>query len=121
MSMSMMRTVLGLALAAMMAGVAAKLPPPPPVDPAKAEEAKQKAAEASKKDAELLAKYMDVAALNYAAKAKSEGKEFKPQLGPGVPPAPAPVAAPPPTGPAAAVAPPPTVSSVAPAVAPAQK
>jgi hypothetical protein len=111
MKVSLWQAALGLMLSGMMGAAAAKLPPPPPVDPAKAEEAKQKAAEATKKDAELLAKYMDKAAMNYAAKAKSEGKEFKPQLGPGVPPAPAPVAAPPPTGPAAAVAPPPTVSS----------
>ena len=41
-------------------GVAyAKLPPPPPVDPAKAEAAKMKAAEAAKKEAELLAKAQD--------------------------------------------------------------
>lgn len=37
----------------------AKLPAPPAVDPAKAEEAKMKAAEAAKKEAELLAKYQD--------------------------------------------------------------
>ena len=41
-------------------GVAyAKLPPPAPVDPAKAEEAKMKAAEAAKKEAGELAKAQD--------------------------------------------------------------
>lgn len=37
----------------------AKLPPPPPVDPAKAEEAKMKAAETAKKEADALAKAQD--------------------------------------------------------------
>ena len=47
-------------------GVAyAKLPPPPPVDPAKAEEAKMKAAEAAKKEAEQLAKAQDRAVERY--------------------------------------------------------
>lgn len=47
-------------------GVAyAKLPPPPPVDPAKAEEAKMKAADAAKKEAEQLAKAQDRAAERY--------------------------------------------------------
>lgn len=47
-------------------GVAyAKLPPPPPVDPAKAEAAKMKAAEAAKKEAELLAKAQDRAVERY--------------------------------------------------------
>lgn len=43
----------------------AKLPAPPPVDPAKAEEAKKKAAETAKKDADDLAKAQDRAASNY--------------------------------------------------------
>ena len=43
----------------------AKLPPPPPVDPAKAEEAKMKAAEAAKKEAEQLAKAQDRAVERY--------------------------------------------------------
>ena len=71
----------------------AKLPPPPLVDPAKAEEAKQKAAEAAKKGAELQARYEDRAAAAFAAKAKAEGREFKPQLGAGIQPPPAPAAA----------------------------
>jgi len=73
----------------------AKLPPAPPVDPAKAEEAKQKEAEAKAKAAELQAKYEDKAVTAFAAKAKAEGKEFKPSVGPGVPgaPPPAPAAA----------------------------
>lgn len=43
----------------------AKLPPPPPVDPAKAEEAKMKAAEIAKKDSESLAKAQDRVADRY--------------------------------------------------------
>ncbi len=43
----------------------AKLPAPPPVDPAKAEEAKKKAAETAKKDADLLAKAQDRAAARH--------------------------------------------------------
>ena len=76
------------------AGAFAKLPPAPPVDPAKAEEAKQKAADAAKAGGLLQAKYEDKAAANYAARARAEGKAFNPQLGPGVPPPPAPAAAP---------------------------
>ena len=43
----------------------AKLPPPPPVDPEKAAEAKVKAAEATKKARELEEKYMDRAVERY--------------------------------------------------------
>jgi len=43
----------------------AKLPPPPPVDPVKAEEAKNKAAEAAKQEAEELAKAQDRVAERY--------------------------------------------------------
>lgn len=43
----------------------AKLPAPPPVDPAKAEEAKKKAAETAKKEGELLAKAQDRAVNHY--------------------------------------------------------
>ena len=85
---------LGIAFSLVTAGAVAKLPPAPPVDPAKAEEAKQKAADAAKAGALLQAKYEDKAAANYASKAKADGKAFKPQLGPGVPPPPAPAAAP---------------------------
>ena len=85
------------------AQASAKLPPPP-VDPAKAEEAKQKDAAAKQKGAELQAKYEDKAVANYAAKAKVEGKEFKPVLGSGIQPAP-PVAAAAPVTPAPAAAP----------------
>lgn len=53
-------------LVACAVGVAyAKLPPPPPVAPAKAEEAKMKAAEAAKKEAELLGKAQDRAVERY--------------------------------------------------------
>ncbi len=49
-----------------MVGVAsAKLPAPPPVDPAVAEAAKKKAAEAAKKEADLLAKAQDRVADRY--------------------------------------------------------
>ena len=43
----------------------AKLPAPPPVDPVKAEEAKKKAAETAKKDADDLGKAQDRAANHY--------------------------------------------------------
>lgn len=43
----------------------AKLPPPPPVDPAKAAVAKAKAAEGAKKARELEEKYMDRAVERY--------------------------------------------------------
>ena len=43
----------------------AKLPAPPPVDPAKAAEVKEKAAAAAKKDADALAKAQDRAVENY--------------------------------------------------------
>lgn len=53
-------------LVAGVVGVAyAKLPPPPPADPAKAGEAKQKAAEAAKKEAEALNRAMDRVAERY--------------------------------------------------------
>lgn len=95
---------IALAATLLAATAFAKLPPAPPVDPAKAEEAKQKAAEAAKKGAELQAKYEDKAVNNYAAKAKAEGKTFKPLMGPGVPPPPAPAAPPAAATPAAAPA-----------------
>ncbi|MGQ0752091.1 MAG: hypothetical protein ACT4PS_16285 [Betaproteobacteria bacterium] len=50
----------------------AKLPPPPPVDPAKAAEAKEKTAAAAKRDAEALTKAQDRAVENYK-KTKSGG------------------------------------------------
>lgn len=43
----------------------AKLPPPPPMEPAKAEEAKKKAAETAKKTADDLDKAQDRAVANY--------------------------------------------------------
>lgn len=43
----------------------AKLPAPPPADPAKAEEAKKKAAETAKKGADDLAKAQDRAVSHY--------------------------------------------------------
>lgn len=53
----------------------AKLPPPPPVDPVKAEEAKTKAAEAAKKEAEDLARAQDRVAERYK---KEKGKAAAP-------------------------------------------
>ena len=60
----------GMALAALVTGLAfgvasAKLPPPTDEQKAKAEEAKLKAADAAKKEADLLGKYQDRAAENY--------------------------------------------------------
>ena len=55
-------------VAAASASAWAILPPPPPMtdeQKAKAEEAKENAAEAAKKEGELLAKYQDRAAENY--------------------------------------------------------
>lgn len=52
----------------------AKLPPPPPVDPVKAEEAKKKAAETAKKDADDLAKAQDRVADRYKKQQKTAAK-----------------------------------------------
>ena len=56
--------IMTVAMAATAGAVWAKLPAPP-ADPAKAAEAKAKADEAAKKDADLLSKYQDKAAANY--------------------------------------------------------
>ena len=108
----MKRMISGCVLAIAAAGAWAKLPPVPPKAPEVVEAEKAKAAEAAKKDAELNAKYMDKAAASWAAKAKSDGKEFKPQLGEGVPPPPPPAVA--------AVASPAPAPAVAAAASPAQ-
>ena len=98
--------IAAVVIAVFAAHASAKLPPPPPVDPLKAEEAKVKDAVAKQKAAELQAKYEDKAAANYAAKAKAESKEFKPVLGAGIqPPPPPPVAAAAPATPAPVAAP----------------
>jgi hypothetical protein len=70
----MWRLAAVMALCGMTGMAAAKLPAPPPVDPAKAEEAKKKAAETAKKDAELLAKAQDRAVERYK-KAQKGGAE----------------------------------------------
>ena len=56
--------IMTVVMAATAGAVWAKLPAPP-ADPAKAAEAKAKADEAAKKDADLLAKYQDKAVVNY--------------------------------------------------------
>jgi len=56
--------IMTVAMAATAGAVWAKLPAVP-ADPAKAAEAKTKADEAAKKDADLLGKYQDKAAANY--------------------------------------------------------
>ena len=56
--------IMTVAMAATAGVVWAKLPAAP-ADPAKAAEAKAKADEAAKKDADLLAKYQDKAVANY--------------------------------------------------------
>lgn len=66
----------------------AKLPPAP-VDPAKAAEAKAKADEAAKKDAELLTKAQDRVAARYIREQKAKGKTVKPQMTATAPAAPA--------------------------------
>ncbi len=66
-------------LVACAVGVAyAKLPPAPPVDPAKAEEAKKKTADAAKKDADNLAKEQDRVADRYIKAQKAKGVTVKP-------------------------------------------
>jgi hypothetical protein len=61
-----LRSVLAIIFFAAVSGAAwAKLPPAPPVDPAKAADTKKLADEAAKKDADLLGKYQDKAAANY--------------------------------------------------------
>jgi len=56
--------IMTVAMAATAGAVWAKLPAAP-ADPAKAAEAKAKADDAAKKDAELLGKYQDKAVTNY--------------------------------------------------------
>ena len=61
-----MRTLTTLALLCLLSAPAfAKLPPPTPEQMAAAAATKAKAAETAKKDAELLAKYQDLAVANY--------------------------------------------------------
>jgi hypothetical protein len=83
---------LGLSLSLMAGQIQAKLPALSAEAKVKAEEAKAKAAETAKVEAELLAKYQDSVASKYAGKLKAEGKEFKPTAIP-APVAPAPAAA----------------------------
>jgi hypothetical protein len=57
--------VSALLVAVVVASAHAKLPAPPPVDPAKAAEAKVKAAEAAKKETDQLSKAQDRAVERY--------------------------------------------------------
>lgn len=59
------RWVAALVMCGAMGLAHSKLPAPPPLDPAKAAEAKEKAAAAAKKDAEALAKAQDRAVEHY--------------------------------------------------------
>ena len=110
--------ILSFALGLLTTSALAKLPAPPPKPPDVIEADKVKAADAAKKEAELNAKYMDKAAASWSAKARADGKEFKPLIGPGVPP-PAPTAAAPPVAAAPAAAAPPVAA--APTATPAKK
>jgi len=58
-------TMTALMMGCLIGVASAKLPAPPPVDPAVAEAAKKKAAEAAKKEADLLAKAQDRVADRY--------------------------------------------------------
>ena len=66
-----------LMMGCLIGGASAKLPAPPPVDPAVAEAAKKKAAEAAKKDADLLAKAQDRVADRYKKQKGSTGAAQK--------------------------------------------
>ena len=101
--------ILSFALGLLTTSALAKLPAPPPKPPDVIEADKVKAADAAKKEAELNAKYMDKAAASWSAKARADGKEFKPLIGPGVPP------------PASAAAPPVAAAPTAPTATPAKK
>ena len=63
--MNIRTVIMSIAMAVTAGVVWAKLPPAPPADPAKAAEAKKKADDAAKKDADLLGKSQDKAAANY--------------------------------------------------------
>lgn len=58
--------------------VCAKLPAPTPEQQAKAAEAKAKADEIAKQEAQLMLRYQDRAVANYAANARAQGKPFNP-------------------------------------------
>ena len=94
-----------LALTVASAGAWAKLPPPSEEAKAKAEEAKLKAAETAKMEAELLGKSQDRVAERYIKEQKAKGITVKPTPIPPPPAAPAVAAAPAAPAPAAAPAP----------------
>lgn len=93
-----------LALTVASAGAWAKLPPPSEEAKAKAEEAKLKAAETAKSDAEQLTKAQDAVATRYIKEQKAKGITVKPTP---IPPPPPPAA------------PPAVAATAAPVVAPA--
>jgi hypothetical protein len=70
----------GASLALMSSPIQAKLPAASAEAKVKADEAKIKAAETAKVEAEQLSKYQDSVAAKYAVKLKTEGKEFKPTV-----------------------------------------
>ncbi len=70
--------IMAVIMAAVAGAVWAKLPPAPAVDPAKAAEAKTKADEAAKKDADSLSKYQDKAVANYRKNKGIKGPVPKP-------------------------------------------
>ena len=55
----------------------AKLPAPPPADPAKVEEAKKKSADAAKKESDELAKSQDRVAERYKKQGKADAANAK--------------------------------------------
>jgi hypothetical protein len=74
------RFVLGTLALVLSSAVWAKLPPPPPVDPVKAAEAKAKQDETAAKDKALLATAEDRVAARYIKEQKAKGKDVKPQM-----------------------------------------
>ena len=83
------KNLLALALFCLFTGgpVFAKLPPPTDAQKTTAEEAKLKAAEVAKKEAELLGKYQDLVATRYIQEQKAKGVTVTPTPIAGAPPA----------------------------------
>lgn len=73
-----MKSLLIAAVLATPLVVSAKLPAPTPEQQAKAAEAKAKADEIAKQEAQVMLRYQDRAVANYAANARAQGKPFNP-------------------------------------------